>query len=571
MAAHAGRPTQRAAHRRSTTSPRSTGWATSRCTRCAASTLDVDAGEFVAVMGPSGSGKSTLMNILGCLDRPTSGRYRLDGRGRLAAGRATSSREIRNRTLGFVFQSFNLLSRTTALENVELPLRLRRRAARASAARARREALERVGPRRARCTTTRTSSRAASSSASRSRARSSTSPRLILADEPTGNLDSRDQRRGDGAASRSCGATGITIVLVTHEPDIAALRRARDRRARRPASSDATGAGDARRAARGRARAERARMRPAATIAPASRSRALLRNKLRSFLTALGIIIGVARGDRDGGDRRGRARRRVEQAFAAMGTNLLIVIVGRRRRRAARTAASARMPTLTWDDLRGDPARGRRRCAYAAPQLRTTAQVDRRGAELDDQRHRHDARATSTIRNWPVAHGRAASRRRTSTAAPRSSCSARPSPTSCSAPAPIRSARPCASRTSRSRWSACWRARASRRCGQDYDDAVFVPVDDVPGEDPGRPAEVHPGHDHGRAPTSDDDDRARAAADHARCCATATSIARGRRRRLLDPQPDRDRQRAAGGHADADARCSPASPRCRCWSAASAS
>jgi putative ABC transport system ATP-binding protein len=76
----------------------------------------------VAVMGSSGSGKSTLMNIIGCLDRPTSGRYRLDGRGGVAARSATSWRDVRNKTLGFVFQSFNLLSRTSALENVELPL-----------------------------------------------------------------------------------------------------------------------------------------------------------------------------------------------------------------------------------------------------------------------------------------------------------------------------------------------------------------------------------------------------------------------------------------------------------------
>ena len=176
-------------------------------------------------MGASGSGKSTLMNILGCLDRPTAGSYRLDGRGRLAARRATSWREIRNRTLGFVFQSFNLLSRTSALENVELPL-LYAGVPRARAARARaREALERVGLGDRAATTTRASCRAASSSASRSRARWSTQPQR----DPRRRADRQPRLARPASRSWRCfqelGPAGITIVLVTHEPDIAALRR----------------------------------------------------------------------------------------------------------------------------------------------------------------------------------------------------------------------------------------------------------------------------------------------------------------------------------------------------------
>ena len=154
---------------------RSTSWATSRCTRCAASRCASSEGEFVAVMGASGSGKSTLMNILGCLDRRRAGEFRLDGQAVVAAGLATSWRASATSTLGFVFQSFNLLSRTTALENVELPLLYvgRRPPPSATRARARRSS----GWASATAwTTTRTSSRAASSSASRSRARWSTQP-----------------------------------------------------------------------------------------------------------------------------------------------------------------------------------------------------------------------------------------------------------------------------------------------------------------------------------------------------------------------------------------------------------
>ncbi len=180
--------------------------------------LSIARGEFVAIMGASGSGKSTLMNIIGCLDRPTAGSYRLDG-----VEIARQSREalanLRNRGLGFVFQSFNLLPRTTALENVELPLiygavRARDRRRRA------RQALERVGlgdrvhhhPNQL-------------SGGQQQRVAIARAlvgePKLVLADEPTGNLDS--------AASaemmtllRGLRDDGITLVLVTHEPDIAA-------------------------------------------------------------------------------------------------------------------------------------------------------------------------------------------------------------------------------------------------------------------------------------------------------------------------------------------------------------
>jgi putative ABC transport system ATP-binding protein len=183
--------------------------------------LTVREGEFVAIMGASGSGKSTLMNTLGCLDRPTTGRYVLDG-----DDVATLSRDqlagIRNRTIGFVFQSFNLLPRTSALENVQLPLLYTAEPLSWKEIHARaREALDIVG------LTDRADHTPSELSGGQQQrvaiARSLvTRPRLLLADEPTGNLDTRTGLEVMDVIQR-LNDDGLTVLMVTHEPDIAAF------------------------------------------------------------------------------------------------------------------------------------------------------------------------------------------------------------------------------------------------------------------------------------------------------------------------------------------------------------
>jgi len=185
--------------------------------------LQIHAGEFVAIMGASGSGKSSMMNMLGCLDRPTSGTYLLDGidvskldRNQLA--------DIRNQKIGFIFQGFNLLARTTALENVELPMFYARRDIPAKEQRERAmKALETVGIAQRSDHHPNQLSGGQQQRVAIARALVN-QPALLLADEPTGNLDSRTSVEIMDAF-QDLNNQGMTIVMVTHEPDIAAYTK----------------------------------------------------------------------------------------------------------------------------------------------------------------------------------------------------------------------------------------------------------------------------------------------------------------------------------------------------------
>jgi putative ABC transport system ATP-binding protein len=180
--------------------------------------LTIERGEFVAVMGSSGSGKSTFMNIIGCLDRPTGGKYGLEGE-EVASLSADDWAHIRNKRIGFVFQGFNLLSRTTALENVELPMMYNGFPGKERHQRAL-EVLNLVGLAQRQDHTPNRLSGGQQQRVAIARALVN-KPSLILADEPTGNLDSATSNEIMGLFQHLNREQGITIILVTHEPDIA--------------------------------------------------------------------------------------------------------------------------------------------------------------------------------------------------------------------------------------------------------------------------------------------------------------------------------------------------------------
>lgn len=185
-------------------------------------TLNIGTGEFVAIMGPSGSGKSTLMNILGCLDKPSSGKYFLDGVD-ISKLNSDGLADIRNRKIGFVFQGFNLLSRTSAVENVELPMvyanvpeEIRRRKAE--------KALEEVGLKSRMNHQPNQLSGGQQQRVSIGRALMN-SPSIVLADEPTGNLDSKNSHEIVELLKRMNREYNQTLIMITHDESIALQAR----------------------------------------------------------------------------------------------------------------------------------------------------------------------------------------------------------------------------------------------------------------------------------------------------------------------------------------------------------
>ena len=185
----------------------------------------LQSGDLLAIMGPSGSGKSTLMNIIGCLDKPTDGRYSLDGKD-VSAYDKNQLAHIRNKKIGFVFQNFNLLSRTSALENTELPLIYDKDIPTKKSREMALYALEQVGLKGREMHKTNQISGGEKQRVAIARALVN-NPSLILADEPTGNLDTKTGNEIMEVFTKLNEESGITIILVTHDPEVADIARKR--------------------------------------------------------------------------------------------------------------------------------------------------------------------------------------------------------------------------------------------------------------------------------------------------------------------------------------------------------
>jgi macrolide transport system ATP-binding/permease protein len=374
--------------------------------------LTVDRGEFVAIMGASGSGKSTLMNVLGCLDQPSGGKYLLEGIDVATLDEPALAR-IRSLRIGFVFQNFNLLARTSAAENVALPLFYSGRGG-DSAARVR-EALRLLGlDERAQNYPSQLSG-GQQQRVAIARALIN-DPAILLADEPTGNLDSKTAEDIMATIQAFNRQHGLTVVLVTHEPDMAAFAD------RVITMRDGSILSDERHAARaapapaapGAATPAAAAPETGATplfadawsfgrMALLAAGRALARNKMRSALTMLGIFIGVAALITMVAVGQG-ANAAVKARIESLGTNLLIVLPGATTTSGVRAGfGSASTLTVTDADAikKDDPA-----VANVAYQIRQIAQV-----QYGNQNWSTIVQGVPpsylSIRNWSMAGGHA--------------------------------------------------------------------------------------------------------------------------------------------------------------------
>ena len=380
--------------------------------------LTIARGEFVAVMGSSGSGKSTLMNLLGCLDRPTSGHYLLEGVD-VASLSEQELASIRSRRIGFVFQNFNLLSRTSALENIELPLFYSGHAT-GGDQRARQLAAK-VGLRGREQSHPNQLSGGQQQRVAIARALIN-EPSILLADEPTGNLDSTNSAEIMDLITGLNHEGGLTVIVVTHDPEVAAYadRVITFRDGAILSDQRKRVAGDHGAAARVTSVVIASSLLPEeggwtfARMALTAAARALRRNKMRALLTMLGIFIGVAAviamvavGD--------GARYSIQQQIQSLGTNLIVVLPGATTANGVH-AGSGSSSTLTVADADA--------IAKEVRDVGATSYSDRQVAQVVYGSRNWSTSITGatpaylTIRDWPVVAGHAFTDEEARSAAP---------------------------------------------------------------------------------------------------------------------------------------------------------
>ena len=372
--------------------------------------LKIERGEFIAVMGASGSGKSTLMNMLGCLDRPTSGSYILEGED-VARLNESELATIRSRRIGFVFQNFNLLSRTSTLENVELPLFYSARTAGGEHRAA--DLVKLVGLAGREQSHPNQLSGGQQQRVAIARALVNR-PSILLADEPTGNLDSTNSAEIMDVLTKLNREQGLTVIVVTHDPDVAAyadrIVTFRDGVIISDTRKDGVGArggAGGRAAAPGTEAADQTaslvdEVWTFASMAVVAAGRAIKRNKLRAALTMLGIFIGVAAvitmvavGD--------GARASVEAQINSLGTNLLIVVPGATTANGARAGLGSNS-TLTIGDAQA--------LARSGGAVALVTYMDRQVAQVVSGNRNWSTNIQGTtpsyfaIRDWPPSIGR---------------------------------------------------------------------------------------------------------------------------------------------------------------------
>ncbi len=370
--------------------------------------LTIDRGEFVAVMGASGSGKSTLMNMLGCLDRPTSGRYILEGED-VAQLNEWELATIRSRRVGFVFQNFNLLSRTSTLENVELPLFYSAWTSDGESRAA--DMVKLVGLAGREQSHPNQLSGGQQQRVAIARALVNR-PSILLADEPTGNLDSTNSAEIMEVLTKLNREQGITVIVVTHDPDVAAYADRvvtfRDGVIISDTRKDGAGVhGGAGVNAAAPETADRAASLvdeawTFGSMAMVAAGRAIKRNKLRAALTMLGIFIGVAAvitmvavGD--------GARASVEAQINSLGTNLVVVLPGATTANGARAGLGSNS-TLTVGDAQA--------IAHGGGPVALVSYMDRQVAQVVAGNRNWSTNIQGTtsnyfaIRDWPPSIGR---------------------------------------------------------------------------------------------------------------------------------------------------------------------